>query len=82
MPSFKIIGLLVLKRSRFFKVFTLYGRAGRLGHVILTIYIKALWVLKKIIFKNVLTIFGHVTKTIFTIYFVPFPQEDPRKILV
>ena len=38
------------KKKQIFKVFTIYGRAGRLGHVILTIYIKALWVLKKIIF--------------------------------
>ena len=38
MPSFKIIGLLVLEKSSF-KVFTIYGHGGHLGHVTWTIYI-------------------------------------------
>ena len=37
MPSFKIIGLLVLEKI--FKVFTIYGHGGHLGHVTWTIYI-------------------------------------------
>ena len=37
MPSFKIIGLLVLEKI--LKVFTIYGNGGHLGHVTLTIYI-------------------------------------------
>ena len=38
MPSFKIIGLLVLEK-KIFKVFTIYGHGGYLGHVTWTIYI-------------------------------------------
>ena len=38
MPSFKIIGLLVLEK-KIFKVFTIYGDGGHLGHVTRTIYI-------------------------------------------
>ena len=38
MPSFKIIGLLVLEKN-IYKVFTIYGHGGRLGHVTWTIYI-------------------------------------------
>ena len=38
MPSFKIIGLLVLEKN-FFKVFTIYGHGGHLGHVTWTFYI-------------------------------------------
>ena len=37
MPSFKIIGFLVLKKI--FKVFVIYSHGGHLGHVTLTIYI-------------------------------------------
>ena len=37
MPSFKIIGHLVLEKI--FKVFTIYGHGGHLGHVTWTIYI-------------------------------------------
>ena len=33
MPSFKIIGLLVLEK-KIFKDFTIYGRGGHLGHLI------------------------------------------------
>ena len=40
MPSFKIIGLLVLEKI--FKVFTINGHDGHLGHVTCTIYIKFL----------------------------------------
>ena len=36
MPSFKTLGLPVLE---IFKVFTIYGRGGHLGHVTWTIYI-------------------------------------------
>ena len=32
MPSFKIIGFLVLEK-KIFKVFTIYGHGGHLGHV-------------------------------------------------
>ena len=32
MPSFKVIGLLLLE-SRFFKVFTIYGHGGHVDHV-------------------------------------------------
>ena len=35
--SFKIIGLLVLEK--YFKVFTIYGPGGHLGHVTWTIYV-------------------------------------------
>ena len=38
MPSFKIIGLLVLEK-KIFKVFIIYGHGGHLGHVTWTIYI-------------------------------------------
>ena len=38
MPSFKILGLLVLEK-KIFKVFTIYGHGGHLGHVTWTIYI-------------------------------------------
>ena len=38
MPSFKTIGLLVLEK-RIFKVFTINGHGGHLGHVTWTIYI-------------------------------------------
>ena len=38
MPSFKIIGLLVLEK-KIFKCFTIYGHGGHLGHVTWTIYI-------------------------------------------
>ena len=38
MPSFKIIGLLVLEK-KIFKVFTIYGHGGHLGYVTWTIYI-------------------------------------------
>ena len=38
MPSFKIIGLLVLEK-KIFKVFTIYGHGGYLGHVTCTINI-------------------------------------------
>ena len=38
MPSFKIIGLLVLEKN-IFKVFNIYGHGGHLGHVTWTIYI-------------------------------------------
>ena len=41
MPSFKIIGLLVLEKN-IFKVFTIYGHGGHLCHVIWTIYINFL----------------------------------------
>ena len=37
MPSFKIIGLLVLEK-KIFKVFTIYGHGGHLGHVTWIIY--------------------------------------------
>ena len=37
MPSFKIIGLLVLEN--FFNVFAIYSHSGNLGHVNFTIYI-------------------------------------------
>ena len=37
MPSFKIIGLFVLEKT--FKVFTIYGHGGHLGHVTWNIYI-------------------------------------------
>ena len=37
MPSFKIIGLLVLKK-KIFKCFAIYSHGGHLGHVTLTIY--------------------------------------------
>ena len=37
MPSFKIIGLLVLEKM--LKHFTIYERGGHLGHVAWTIYI-------------------------------------------
>ena len=36
--KFKIIGHLVLEK-KIFKVFTIYGHGGHLGHVTLTIYI-------------------------------------------
>ena len=36
MPSFKIIGLLVLKK-KIFKVFAIYRHGGHLGHVTVTI---------------------------------------------
>ena len=39
MPSFKIIGLLVLEKKFFLKVFTIYGHGGHLGHLTWTIYI-------------------------------------------
>ena len=48
MPNFKIIGLPVLEKKTFkvissvedfFKIFTIYGRGGHLGHVTGTIYI-------------------------------------------
>ena len=38
MPSFKIIGLLVLKKMIFFKDFC-YFHGGHLGHVTMTIYV-------------------------------------------
>ena len=38
MPSFKIIGLLILEK-KIFKDFTIYGHGGHLGHVTCTIYI-------------------------------------------
>ena len=38
MPSFQIIGLLVLKKKNF-KVLTIYGHGGHLGHVTRTIHI-------------------------------------------
>ena len=38
MPSFKIIGFLVLEK-KIFKIFTIYGHGGHLGHVTWTIYI-------------------------------------------
>ena len=38
MPSFKVIGLLVLEK-KILKVFTIYGRGGHLGHVTWNIYI-------------------------------------------
>ena len=38
MPSFKIIGLLVLEKN-VLKVFAIYSHGGHLGHVTLTIYI-------------------------------------------
>ena len=38
MPSFKIIGLLVLEKE-ILNVFNIYGRGVNLGHVTLTIYI-------------------------------------------
>ena len=41
MPSFKIIGLPVLKKKSF-EDFTIYGCGGHLGHVIWTIYINFL----------------------------------------
>ena len=37
MPSFKIIGLLVLEKN-ILKVFTIYGRGGHLGYVTRFIY--------------------------------------------
>ena len=37
MPSFKIIGLLVLK-MKILKDFTIYSHGGHLGHVTFTIY--------------------------------------------
>ena len=37
MPSFKIIGLLVLKK-KILKVFDVYSHGGHLGHMNLTIY--------------------------------------------
>ena len=37
MPSFKIIGLLVLKK-KIFKSFAIHSHGGHLGHVTLTIY--------------------------------------------
>ena len=41
MPSFKIIGLLVLEKifKRFLKVFAIYSHRSHLGHVTLTFYI-------------------------------------------
>ena len=41
MPSFKIIGLLVLEK-KIFKGFTIYGHGGHLGHVTWTICINFL----------------------------------------
>ena len=41
MPSFKIIGLLVVE-MKIFKGFTIYGHGGHLGHVTCTIYINFL----------------------------------------
>ena len=38
MPSFKIVGLMVLEKN-LFKVFIIYGLGSHLGHVIWTIYI-------------------------------------------
>ena len=38
MPSFKIIGLLVLEK----KIFTIYGHGGHLGHVTCAFYINFL----------------------------------------
>ena len=38
MPSFKIIGLLVLEKE-VLKGYTIYGHGGHLGHVTCTIYI-------------------------------------------
>ena len=38
MPSFKIIGLLVLEKKFFLKVFAIYSHGGHLGHVTWTIY--------------------------------------------
>ena len=38
MPSFKIIGLLVLEK-KIFKSFAIYSHGGHLGHVTLTIHI-------------------------------------------
>ena len=38
MPSFKIIGLLVLKKF-FFLIFDIYSHGGHLGHVTMTIYV-------------------------------------------
>ena len=38
MPSFKIIGLLVLE-EKIFKVFAIYSHGGHLDHVTLIIYI-------------------------------------------
>ena len=38
MPSFKIIGILVLEKN-FFYIFAIYSQGGNLGHVTLTIYI-------------------------------------------
>ena len=38
MPSFKIIGLLVLEK-KILKGFAIYSHCGHLGHVTLTIYI-------------------------------------------
>ena len=40
MPSFKIIGLLVLKKEIFKGFFTIYSHGDHLGHVTLTILIK------------------------------------------
>ena len=39
MQSFKNIGLLVLNKKLFLKIFTIYGHGGHLGHVTSTIYI-------------------------------------------
>ena len=38
MPSFEIIGLLVLEK-KILKVFTIYGHGGHLGHVTCNLYI-------------------------------------------
>ena len=38
MPSFKIIGLLVMEKKIFLKVFAIYSHGSHLGHVTLTIY--------------------------------------------
>ena len=32
-PSFKVIGHLVLERKIYLKVFTIYGHGGHVGHV-------------------------------------------------
>ena len=58
MLRFKIIGLLVLEK-KFFKVFTIYGHGGHLGHVTWTIHInfrspfQGLAVSEKKTFENV-----------------------------
>ena len=48
MPSLKIIGLLVLEK-KIFKVFTIYGHGGHLGHVTWTICINFLFPLPRML---------------------------------